>query len=141
MGFFKNIFKKKKGGTLVGNLLRGVSSAATGGILGSGAGLAKWEAEQEQKEMERLYGKASLPAVSGGGVAYDGRQIGRNLVNGVVVPAAASNGGAGGSNIGENVILETLKKRWYYVLGGLIVFGGLIWYVARPKGAKFKRLK
>ncbi len=37
MGFLKNLFKKKPGGTFFGNLLRGVSSAATGGILGSGA--------------------------------------------------------------------------------------------------------
>lgn len=50
MGFFGKIFKRKKGGTFVGNLIRSVSSKATGGILGNGSGLAKWEAEQEGKE-------------------------------------------------------------------------------------------
>lgn len=39
MSFFKNIFKKKKGGTLVGNLLRSTASAYTGGILGQGANM------------------------------------------------------------------------------------------------------
>jgi hypothetical protein len=47
MGFFKNLFKKKKGGTLVGNLIRGVASSASGGLLGQGRELAKWEAQQE----------------------------------------------------------------------------------------------
>ena len=52
MGFFKNLFKKKKGGTFFGNLLRKGASTVTGGILGSGAGLAAWEAKQEQKDIE-----------------------------------------------------------------------------------------
>lgn len=52
MGFFSKLFKRKKGGTFVGNLIRGVSSKYTGGILGSGAGLAKWEAKQEGKEAQ-----------------------------------------------------------------------------------------
>ena len=50
MGFFKKLFKRKKGGTFFGNLLRGVSSTATGGILGSGSGLAKWEQKQAENE-------------------------------------------------------------------------------------------
>ena len=54
MGFFKKLFKRKKGGTFFGNLLRKASSVATGGILGSGVGLAAWEAKQEQKDMQAL---------------------------------------------------------------------------------------
>lgn len=46
MGFFKRLFKRKKGGTFFGNLLRKASSTVTGGILGSGVGLANWEAKQ-----------------------------------------------------------------------------------------------
>lgn len=37
VGLFSNIFKKKPGGTLFGNLLRGAASHFTGGMLGSGA--------------------------------------------------------------------------------------------------------
>jgi hypothetical protein len=36
MGFLKGLFKRKPGGTLVGNLLRGVAKGASGGILGNG---------------------------------------------------------------------------------------------------------
>jgi hypothetical protein len=37
MGFLSNLFKRKPGGTVIGNLFRGVASAASGGILGNGA--------------------------------------------------------------------------------------------------------
>ena len=59
MGFFKKIFKRKKGGTFFGNLLRSTASAATGGILGSGVGLAKWEAKQDT-----AYQQAQLDAIT-----------------------------------------------------------------------------
>lgn len=36
MSFFSKILKKKPGGTLLGNILRKVASAFTGGILGEG---------------------------------------------------------------------------------------------------------
>lgn len=35
MGFFKKLFKKKAGGTLVGNLFRGAGDAFTGGVYSS----------------------------------------------------------------------------------------------------------
>jgi len=35
MGFFKNIFKRKPGGTVVGNLVRGVADNFTGGLYSS----------------------------------------------------------------------------------------------------------
>lgn len=43
MGFFKDIFKKKKGGTFVGNLLRKSAFEASGGLFGSGKKLNEWE--------------------------------------------------------------------------------------------------
>lgn len=39
MSFLKNIFKKKVGGTLVGNLIRIGANKLTNGILGNGAGI------------------------------------------------------------------------------------------------------
>lgn len=35
MGFFKNIFKRKPGGTVVGNLVRGVADNFSGGLYSS----------------------------------------------------------------------------------------------------------
>ena len=50
MGWFKDlkekIFKRKEGGTAVGNFFRGVASAATDGALGQGRDLARWTAAQ-----------------------------------------------------------------------------------------------
>jgi len=45
MGFLSGLFKKKAGGTMVGNLLRGVVNKATNGILGNGAGIINQEQE------------------------------------------------------------------------------------------------
>jgi hypothetical protein len=39
MSWLKNLFKKKPGGTVFGNMLRGVAKTATGGILGNGANM------------------------------------------------------------------------------------------------------
>lgn len=49
MGFLGKIFKRKEGGTFLGNMIRGVAKTYTGGILGSGAQMKqpKGEAIQE----------------------------------------------------------------------------------------------
>ena len=54
MGFFKKLFKRKKGGTFVGNLIRKVAKNKTGGILGNGAGLRRWERRQKAKEKQTM---------------------------------------------------------------------------------------
>ena len=43
MAFLGGLFKRKPGGTLIGNLFRKVANAATGGILGNGAGMITQE--------------------------------------------------------------------------------------------------
>lgn len=48
MGFFSNLFKRKRGGTFVGNLIRRIAHARTGGLLGNGRDLRRWENEQNQ---------------------------------------------------------------------------------------------
>ena len=46
MGWIKDLFKRKKGGTKVGNAIRGIVSAATDGALGQGRDLADYFARQ-----------------------------------------------------------------------------------------------
>jgi len=55
MGFFSNIFKRKRGGTFFGNLLRGGASALSGGLLGQGNDLARWEQEQANNEAQQHF--------------------------------------------------------------------------------------
>jgi len=62
MSLFKNLFKKKPGGTLVGNLLRGVANQATGGILGNGA--ARIEVGQSQTNAQLGQRQEVIPQVA-----------------------------------------------------------------------------
>lgn len=64
MGFFSNLFKRKPGGTLLGNLARGVLNKATGGILGNGSQLAKWEREQAEKQGQTSAVRGALPRMT-----------------------------------------------------------------------------
>ena len=43
MAFFKDLFARKKGGTFTGNLVRKYSNELTGGAIGNGKNLNKWE--------------------------------------------------------------------------------------------------
>lgn len=44
MGWVSNLFRRKRGGTLVGNFIRTQARARTFGIMGRGRGLRKyWE--------------------------------------------------------------------------------------------------
>lgn len=56
MGFLTGLFKKKVGGTVVGNLLRGVVNTASKGLLGTGAGILT----QEQSDKETMTDAAFL---------------------------------------------------------------------------------
>lgn len=105
MGLFKNLFKRKKGGTLVGNLIRGVANSATGGILGNGSMLIKDEPVNNPTI------KVANPN------AY---QIGQNLgVNATpyVKPHLDS--------LEKEAELNYLKKNWWKLLIGLVSIIGL----------------
>ena len=125
MGFFKNIFKKKEGGTFVGNLLRGTSSAMTGGLLGSGAELHKWEEEQRAKGL-----LGSTPPIQN-----QGYNAGQNLVQHVAIPAGVD-GGSTNPKIGESVLLYSLKKHWWKIALAVLVLVFGVWYLSKPKGNK-----
>lgn len=124
MGFLKNIFKKKKGGTFVGNLLRGASSSVTGGILGSGAGLRRWEDQQRGINPENQQ--------------MDGRQMGSDFINKGVAPFMANSGGASDPTIGASVLKENLKKNWLYVVAGLGTVIGGTYFITRKASRKGK---
>lgn len=135
MGFLSGLFKRKKGGTFVGNLIRGAASKATGGILGSGAGLAAWEAKEAQKVTDGLHDQiANLTS------KMNSKQMGADLVTSTLKNSPVDKTSP---NAGESVVLETLKSNWGYILGGLIGLGGLIYLLVRltKKGGSNGRLK
>lgn len=123
MGFLKNIFKKKSGGTFLGNILRGASSKVSGGILGSGAGLQRWEQEQAQQAQQ----------------AYDAEQARIQMMN-----TQAYNLGTGFGNSANNTPVVTgfrngqaqewLTRNYSLVVVGVIALIGLtVYFVKRKK--------
>jgi hypothetical protein len=138
MGFFKKLFKRKKGGTMFGNLLRGAASAATGGVLGSGAGLAAWEAKQENSDpanaLRTFNLTGSMPAQGN-----NGRQIGRDLLNNVIIPNTG-NGTQTNSTMGASIMTAQMKKKWYIPVGIiLLVISATYFIVNGRKGKKGRR--
>ncbi|AGO49231.1 structural protein [Cellulophaga phage phi18:4] len=140
MGFFKNIFKKKKGGTFLGNLVRGVSSSATGGILGSGAGLAKWEAEQAQKEQDAMVAQQvqnSSAYKVGTAVGLQAKPYVDAVKNSEEVADAK-----------KSMILDWLKTNWIKLLIPIVLLTLLVvWLIRRNKngnqsgGTRYKKAK
>lgn len=53
------LFKKKAGGTLVGNILRGISSRVAPGILGTGKDLIPLEPNQQPTQANQTFERAA----------------------------------------------------------------------------------
>lgn len=131
MGFLSGLFKRKKGGTKLGNMLRGVASTATGGLLGSGAGLKAWEESQNLSEIQDLkmqLMKANQP--------NKGFQAGQNFVTKVALPL--TEGGQPNPTIGQSVLTESLKKNWYFIAGGVLALVAGMYFIMKPKSKKVK---
>ena len=116
----KDLFKRKPGGTVVGNLLRGAASATTGGLLGRGAMMLK-EGETTEKSNAKLASKAGAAAM-----AFNN--------------AGASTSGGTEKNVKLGATIQWFKDKWYYVAGAIVVVTGLFIFIKRSKGAKkFRR--
>lgn len=113
MGFLGKLFKRKKGGTLVGNLIRGVANTASGGILGNGQQLLKDEPEQ----------KVLLPQ----NPTYQaGQNIGTNINDQIQqIPVVVQ--------YKQNAIVDSLKKNWYLVLFPVLLLLFLMWQNVKLK--------
>jgi hypothetical protein len=95
MGFLSKVFKKKKGGTLFGNLIRGVANTASGGILGNGAQMLK----------DSPADKVILP-VSQNPTYVGGQNIGQTVNEQIQqIPQVQS--------IQNSVQMQWVKKNWY----------------------------
>ena len=118
MSFFGNIFKKKPGGTGLGNLIRGVVSKATGGALGTGKGIIS----------QQDYDKKILPDVE-----YYSRY--GQTKNGVVLPEYTSTAQIQPqvntttadpiTEIKKSVVMTWVKSNWYFLVlpFGLVLYG------------------
>lgn len=125
MGFFSKIFKKKKGGTFFGNLIRGVASTATGGVLGSGKKLAEWQAKEEQKEYEQALAEQQALIKNSAGYKQ-GADIAQPF-SGVLTDSPEA------KKLQNNQVKAWLKRNWYIVAIPVVALVGAVIYFARRK--------
>lgn len=117
MSFFKNLFKRKAGGTFVGNLLRGVANKATKGKLGNGDDLRRWE------EKQGINSNASTDSY-----AYSlGRKAGEPLER--HVDSMGDNPAV--KDFENRQIMNTLKKWWWAIALGVATVIGITYKLAK----------
>jgi hypothetical protein len=139
MGFLGNIFKPKAGGTKVGNLLRGVTNSVSGGTIGTGTDLIKYEVENGYRDP--ITGQATSK--------YN------NEVYGMSQPTSTSPlaklvsdkalAGALGTNEGkemtQDVVVGILQKYWLYIVAAIVAIIGLVLIVKNQSKSKGGRKK
>lgn len=120
MGLFKNIFKKKPGGTFVGNMLRGIGDKFTGGLVS-----AAFPAPPRVAPAAPSVPASATPPISQ-----------------ILAPiqAAALGASAQKEETPKKGYMQWLREKWAYAVGGLVVVGGLIYYLTRgrKKGGSYK---
>ncbi len=128
MGFFSNIFKKKKGGTFVGNLIRSGAKAATGGLLGNGDSLRQWEESQAIQEQTQAVQQSAQATAN---------QIGSILGN-ALKPSVDSAMNSKPVTDAQNMVASAwIKKNWWKLATPLLLIIGLTVYLTkRSNGAK-----
>lgn len=120
MGFFKNIFKKKPGGTFLGNLIRKGANVASGGVLGNGTELRAWEAKQEVSQQNQLLQKQQLANDLGTAIGNQAKPLMAKIENSKEVQSAKN-----------TMAMEYLKKNWWKLLIPVALVVGLTYYVAK----------
>lgn len=129
MGFFKKLFKRKKGGTFFGNLIRGVSNKASGGILGSGSGLAAWEEKQALKEQQAMINQQARARHIGGKI---GSQLKPHVDKAMQSKEA--------KDIEKAFTAAWFKKNWLKVIIPVVLLTILIiWLVRRGNNPRRRR--
>lgn len=152
MGFLKKLFKKKKGGTKLGNLIRGVANKVSGGKLGTGKNMLKVD---EVPNDDLSQATASLIKT---GSYKDGSVVGAQLVD--IASNAINNGldkergtdsllGGGLAildNFGQktatdytkNRVMDFIKKYWVWVVFpvGLVIVWKLVKMIFPKMGGK-----
>lgn len=110
------LFKRKPGGTLIGNLLRGVAKNATGGALGNGAMMISQEdadrRDLSDNDFSAKYGKTKTGVVLGTPANPNITSPEQSLTNSTKEQIAKAE---------KETYWKLAKKYWYYPVGMLIV--------------------
>ena len=113
---FKDLFKRKVGGSVIGNLIRKGVNLASGGILGNGA--LKLQPGQTTQQN-------NLIALQGVGAAAAAFNQNTPTYSGAAVPDSPA-----ATAIKKGVIMQYAKSYWYVVLIPVL---GMLYFIFRPK--------
>lgn len=139
MAFLKNIFKRKPGGTLIGNALRSVASKLTGGIIGDDfLKISQEDADKRDLTDDQFaakYGKTKSGMVV------------NSTLNAAVQQQIATTGTAGPSDVNAPTTFSQKASAWLKTTTGKIVMWGsivgiaalVIWKMTKGKGGKKRR--
>lgn len=132
MGFLQDLFAKKPGGTVVGNIIRNVASSVTGGVLGTGAGIINQQqydlthmsdADYEAKYAVHKNGTPIVGATPNPAIRLP-EQVYADLSKPQETKAKIKSG------------LAALKKFWYVPTAiGAAILG--VWYFTRKKHKRY----
>lgn len=128
MSFISNIFKKKPGGTTVGNLIRGVASKATSGALGNGAGIITQEFfDKTQLTDIEFYNKY---AKTKNGVALkEYKESSENQPQNAPDTSILT-------STKKGVVMAWLTKFWYVVVLAVTALSVLLYFAFKKKKTK-----
>ena len=135
MSFLKKIFKKKKGGTMLGNLIRGVAKKVSGGKLGTGKHMLKDDKSTEPdpklikvgSQVGDLANQLLTPVITEALTGNPVKSIDKGLLTDTMEAV---------TDTAVDSFWDSLKKKWYLLAlpFGLILFA--IWYARQPKKAR-----
>lgn len=117
---FKDLFKKKEGGTFVGNLIRGAANKATGGMLGNGVMLSKNATE-------------AIATGVGAGVAAANATADKPKVDTSKMKWKEA--------LALGYAKQYILQRWYYIAIPVVILGIVVWYFIKKAKNKKKGYK
>lgn len=117
-GIFKNIFKRKPGGTTAGNLLRGVANKLSKGKLGNGGMMLKPDETIKEANNRLSYqiGEASE--------TFNDSQFNtpKNLEDKTLL-----------QSFEMGTMKNMLKTKWHIILIPVVLIGAIIYFITKKK--------
>ncbi len=123
MGLFSGIFKRKPGGTMFGNLLRGVAHQASGGVLGNGVMMISQE-DAGKRDNAGIQPNVNPYLQQATGAFLHGGATGLNNLNQTGTNASNTYGGTFASNAQAGGIKSVAMQygKYLVIIAGVLVF-------------------
>jgi len=124
MGFFSKIFKKKKGGTFFGNLLRKATGKSTDNVNPN----VKETDKQRYRREEPKWTDDIIKGLGDSVVNTVGKQL-QPTAKSVIESKEVK-------EIQKDMLKDWLKKKWYYIAIPVTIIIGVVIYVTKVKKSR-----